>query len=528
MNEVVEKVIATLVVSCLFCLSTVKLLGVMQQGGYKNKAFWRWYRRKDNLQSNRLSVLALCLALSSCVTALCFSFLGTEWALLLSAVPFLALLLVFWKVDGKYALKVKTARTGRLTRLFGIYYFFTALFSYIFIAVLAFLAEWNGSSLYALIAYAPFALMPIFLPVCLCLANATTGVFEESRNKRFVKRAGQVLDESKIVRVAVVGSYGKTSVKNILKVLLAEKYSVIETPASYNTPMGIAKTVCAPAFSGKEIFIAEMGARKRGDIQELCRIVKPDYAIFTGVCAQHIATFGSEEAVLAEKSEVLRCGAKKVICGESLRGKVESPIAAFASDKVEDVRLSAIQTQFVLTLQGKRIEVTTALLGRAAVENISLAAALCEELGMTAEEIAAGIEKLRPVPHRLQLIESGGAYILDDGYNCNIEGAAYALEVLGLFEGRTCVVTPGIVEGGILEEELNERLGALLAEKSLTKVILVGDTLVGAVKRGYLSAGGDEDGVTVAKTLAAAQELLGEWVRSGDAILFLNDLPDVY
>ncbi len=527
MIELMEKVVAGLIVALFACLSTVKTVGIMQQSGYKNAAFLAWLRRKDNLQFNRLAVLSLCLALSTSVVSLCFSFLGVSWALLLSALPFFGLFFLFCKVDEKYALKVRGTRTGRSTRLFAVYFVLTAFVAYVFIAVLNFLAVVNGSKLYGLIAYAPFSALPMLLPFLLCLANLTTAPFERAHNAKFVKRAGQVLDETKITRVAVVGSYGKTSVKNIVKTLLAEKYAVVETPASYNTPVGIAKTVLSDEFQGKQIFIAEMGARRQGDIDELCRLVKPDYALFTGVCAQHIQTFASVENILQEKSEVVRF-AKKTFCGEGLQGKVEGEVAFAGVSQATDVKLGSRETQFSFLYRGERVRVKTRLLGRSAVENILLAVALCEELGLTAQELLSGFAKLEPVPHRLQLIESGGAYILDDGYNCNEEGAQVALEVLSLHEGRKCVVTPGIVEGGILEETLNGRLGETLAGYDFDRVILVGDTLVGAIKSGYLAAGGSAEKLCVTRSLELAQARLAEWIKAGDGVLFLNDLPDIY
>ena len=529
MIEIVQKISAAVFISCLLCLSTIKMLGAMQQGGYKTESFWRWLRRKDNLLMNRLAVLALCLALASSVTALCFSFLGRKVALVCSAFPFLFLLWLFSEVDGRYALKVSAKRTGRYIRLFVIYHFYTALLSYVLITLLYFLARWNGSQLYGLIAYAPFAVMPLFLPVLLSLANATTRPFENKRNEKFVKRAQQVLSESKTVCIGVAGSYGKTSVKNILKTLLAERYSVVATPSSYNTPGGIARTVCSSEFQNKEIFIAEMGARKRGDIKELCDLVKPTYGIFTGVCRQHIETFGSLENVFEEKSEIIKNGAKTVVCSGSLKEYIpENKENVVYACGVENLHLEGTKTAFTLLLGGEEIEVKTALLGRTAAENISLAATLAFEMGLTVEEIKKGIEKLEQVPHRLELIENQGVYILDDAYNCNIVGATSALEVLGLFEGRKCVVTPGIVECGILEEEINGELGKRIAAGDFDKVILVGDTLVGAVKDGYKVAGGKEERLSVVKTLGGAQALIAEWIQKGDCVLFLNDLPDVY
>ena len=128
--------------------------------------------------------------------------------------------------------------------------------------------------------------------------------------------------------------------------------------------------------------------------------------------------------------------------------------------------------------------------------------------------------------HRLQLTKSNGINILDDGYNANVKGARAALEVLRSFGGRKIIVTPGIVELGILEEKENRQFGELLA--GLDLVILVGDTLVTPVKEGYLSAGGGAEKLIVRETLKDAQRELKSYLAKGDTVLFLNDLPDIY
>ena len=523
------KITASAVTAILLCVGTRAMIGAMQQSGYKNTLFFRWLRRKDNLFFNRLAVLSLCLFLAAAVTCLCFSFLGVTWAWICSAIPFFALCLAFVWASGKYALKVPLKNTGRSNRLFVAYLILTAAIGCGAVYFLGWLGEINGSRIYALIAYLPFAVMPMLLPLVLGLANGILSVFENARNKKFVKRAGQVLDECKITRVGVVGSFGKTSVKNILKTLLSEKYSVVETPASYNTPMGIAKTVFSDDFADKQIFIAEMGARKKGDIAELCSLVKPDYAIFTGVCQQHIGSFGSLENVFSEKSEILKCGAKTVVCGNGLREYIQEKYDCVAyADEVQDLSLQATKTRFVLPVNGEDVAVETALLGESGAENIALCVKLCECLGMSAEEIVRGIEKIMPVPHRLQLIENGGVYILDDGYNCNPRGAKLAIDALCRFGGKKCVVTPGIIECGVLEESINAELGEYLAKADLDKVVLVGETLVTAVKNGYVTAGGDLSKLTLVKTLDGAKPVLAEFLHAGDAVLFLNDLPDIY
>ncbi len=529
MNEVVMRMVASALIACLLCFSTIKLLGAIQQSGYKGGNFFRWLRRKDNLQYNRLAVLSLCLSLVSTVTALCFSFLGTQLALLISAAPFLGTLLLYAYADGRYALKVPFKRTGRGMRLLAVYWLFTAVVAYSIIAVCAAFAKLHGGFLYALMQFAPVGILPALLPFLLMGANAFTGFFEERRNKRFIKWAGQILEKSGVIRIGIVGSYGKTSVKNILKTILSEKYSVIATPESYNTPMGIAKTVSSNECEGKQIFIAEMGARKKGDIAELCALVKPDYAIFTGICEQHIASFGSLENIWTEKSEILKCGAKKVICGNSLRDKLDGNFDNVVCVSGEgEAHCGAIATAFELNVYGQKISARTKLLGKSAVENIRLAAALCVELGLTAEEIARGIEKLEPIQHRLQLIEENGVYILDDGYNCNPKSAEEGIEALKRFGGRRCIVTPGIVECGVLEVAINQELGERIAKAQFDKVILVGDTLVGSVKDGYEAGDGARERCVCVKTLEDAKAELSKWLQQGDAVLFLNDLPDVY
>ena len=533
MDDVLQRIAACVLCATLFCFATLKTLGALQQSGYANKTFLKWLKRKDNMQFNRLCVFALCLALSSTVTALCFSFLGVKNALLISGLVFIALTVGYTVAEHKYSLKVPFKRTGRAARLFAVYVLFVAVFCYLLIALLYFLAVVNGSDLYNLIAYAPFAITPICLPFLLCLANAVEGAFEKIRNRKFVERAGQVLDETEIIRIAVVGSYGKTSVKNILKTILSEKYLVVETPASYNTPIGIAKTVFSPEFAKKQVLIAEMGARKAGDIAELCRLVKPDYALFTGVCEQHMSTFGSEENAFKEKSEILKCGAF-VVCGEGLRIRVEAAFGhpenvVFANTSaVKNAHYYATETEFTLLLGKDKIKVKTPLLGEAGAENILLAAMLAQKMGLSALEIERGIARIVPTPHRLQFFENGGISILDDGYNCNPRGAREALRALSRFAGRKCVVTPGIVECGILEEKINAELGAEIASIAPDVVILVGETLVGALKKGYLDAGGSKEKLFSASTLDSAKLILSEKIGAGDAVLFLNDLPDVY
>lgn len=533
MDNVLLRLAAAIVCGVFFFACSGKILAVLAEGGYRNGKFIKWLKRNDNLFFNRLCLLSGLMLLSAAVCAACCSVLGVRIAKAVTALPFFLFLVLFCVADRKYALKVPVKKTARVKRLSVVYLFLLFAFDYVFVAMLYFLERVIGGELYSLFAYLPFCLTPMLLPFLAVLANAATSPFENAKNRKYVKRMGQVLDETEIVRIGVVGSYGKTSVKNVLKTLLSEKFSVVATPESYNTPVGIAKTVDSEEFSGKQIFIAEMGARKIGDVRELCEIVKPDYALFTGVCPQHIESFGSEENVFRAKCEILDGVKTAVVCSASLRARIldSKPSGAkkrlFVEDgDVEDLQLLARGTAFSLRVGEKRIAVKTKLLGRACAENIALCAKLCFLLGMTAEEIARGVEKLDYIPHRLELKEANGVYILDDGYNCSAASAKEAVAALKRFSGDKIVVTPGIVEAGILERAVNEELGASLV--GLDEVLLVGETLVSAVKDGYLANGGDGERLRVYPTLEGAQARLSERLKVGDCVLFLNDLPDIY
>ncbi len=534
--DVGTRIATSIALTCLFYVATFKSLGILQQCGYHNNAFLRWMKRKDNMFLSRLSLWAISMFFSVAFVSAVFSPFGAKVSVIFGIITYMIFSLTYCIVDKKYALKVPVNVTNRFKRLSVGYVFVTACVNYILLSLLVFLAQVIGNDVYELFQFLPFTLMPFALPFLLLLANKIISPFEKANTRKHVGRAGQVLDKAKAVRIGIAGSYGKTSVKNILHALLCEKYSVIMTPESYNTPAGVAKTVNCLNVEETEIFIAEMGARRVGDVAELCELVKPDYAIFVGVCAQHIETFKSEENLIKAKCEIVKGTKKTVVCGGDLKEKISGVLTeteiekcVFVNGVVDGVAFEKDKTRFVYTMQnGEKINVETSMLGTSAVENITLAISLAERLGLSKEEILAGVEKIRPIPHRLQLIESAGIYILDDAYNCNERSAREALQALQRFDKKKIVVTPGIIEGGILEEKLNSELGELLAKAQLDRVILVGETLVKSVSNGYKSVSGDMEKLQIVPTLEKAKSLLGDLLEEGDAVLFLNDLPDAY
>lgn len=503
-------------------LCSLPLLGILQQEGYGGGALLKWYHKRGHVLSHRYALLSLSLLLLTGLFSLTFSFLGADYADIIAGVIYLGLCSVFIYAF-RYALKVPVHRTKRLIRLAICLY--VLLFAALFGAGIGLYcaAESIGYDLARTLRIVPIALFPVLLVLFVALAGLIMKAYEVPRSRSLIKKAKRTLGTSACVKVGITGSFGKTSVKYIAAQLLQGR-RVIFTPASFNTPIGIAKCVNEGGLDC-DIFLAEMGARHVGDIQELCDMVQPTVGVVTGICAQHLESFKSLENIAREKGELAR-RTERTILGKTAATLKEDALVEGRDFGAEEVELSPEGTSFTLRIGGEKKRVHTKLLGRHAAEDIALAAALCTELGVPMSEICARISALEPAPHRLQRLEGNGVHILDDSYNSNTEGAKNAVEVLKLFGGKKFVVTPGLVELGEMEEEKNEALGGSLA--GLDRVILVGETRVMAVRRGYLAAGGREENLTVVPTLTLAQGLLEKELSAGDSVLFLNDLPDKY
>ena len=524
-EKTVESVLCAVAFALLYSGCFYKLLGILQASGYSGKRLIKWSKKKGNLTFGKHVLLTLLCALSSAVIALCFSFAG-EWAGVIGFVAFLIFFPLFIWADNRVALRTPLTFTPRLKRLYTVLVLINLIFTYLAVCLLNFGDYLWGSPVFSALRYCALSLFPLLMFPVLLLANLISKLYEVPHNKSFVKKAKAKLNASGVKVVGITGSYGKTSTKIILTHILSEKYRVLSTPSSHNTPMGLALSINGNDLKDYDFFIAEMGARHVGDIAELCEFCPPDYAVITGICPQHLETFGTIENVIKAKGEILSSGAKSFISQDCFALFEAYSGGKCCADCVSDVVCGCGGSDFTLNFDGESARAHTKLLGRHAVDNIALASSVAHGLGMTLEEIVKAIDSLDYVEHRLQLIKSGEVNILDDGYNSNVKGASCALEVLRSFPGRKIAVTPGLVELGILEEKENYKLGKQLA--GLDLVILVGETLITPVKDGYLDADGNRDNLKVVPTLALAQEELKKYLQSGDTVLFLNDLPDIY
>lgn len=390
-------------------------------------------------------------------------------------------------------------------------------------------AEWSLAAVGCVCALAPVSsavALLLVLPI------------EKALAARWMRKCRRELrSRENLLTVAVTGSYGKTGVKTYLAAMLSARYKVFASPKSFNTPAGMCLSV-ERMPRDTEIFVAEAGARRRGDIEEICRLVTPTYGLVTGVAAQHLETFGSIDAVYETKRELpdwlTRCGGTCCFNADNaLAAKMydECGCRKLASGNrgdcvAQNVRMTSRGSEFTLVFSdGDRADCRTALLGPANVQNVALAACAAHDLGVSASDIAAVVAKLEPAPHRLQPIEARGMTVIDDSYNANPDGVKNAFDTLRLFEGRRAVATQGIVEGGKKGDELNERLGAQLV--GVVDVAIVIGPNADAIERGAREARFCGQ-LYRAADLEEAKRLFATALDGVSVLLIQNDLPDNY
>lgn len=387
---------------------------------------------------------------------------------------------------------------------------------------------------------------PLFvmaLPLLVALAALIALPLEKGIQRMYMRDAQRKLDaQTDLIRIGITGSYGKTSVKVILNTLLSQKYNVLSTPASFNTPMGLTRVIRERLEPAHQVFLAEMGARHRKDIKELTDFIHPTIGVLVSVGPQHLDTFKTMENIIDTKYDLIRAlpadgfaafSDDGGVCAD-LYAKTTHVPKAIVNRKggdvwAEDMRVSDQGSEFILCLaDGSRVSCRTRLLGAHNIGNILLCCAVARHLGLSNTQLQRGISQLQPVEHRLQLLRSaGGVTIIDDAFNSNPRGAKAALDVLSHFPGRRIIVTPGMVELGAQEASFNHEFGYQMAA-SADVCVLIGKKHTLPIQDGLRDAGFNMDNAHVFASLSEATTWLQGFMRPGDYVLYENDLPDHY
>lgn len=505
---------------------------MFQQNSYRIPRYWKWL--EANFTSAwRLVDLACLFLISSTLLTPPLS------ALVVAIVALVKIILIFRK---KY--KKPLVFTNRVWR---IYILTATLAAATVVAVACTSARFGGWLHYSAptLTVASILILSILSFIPMLLADILLMPVEKMIQQRYVNDARRILQSIPDLKIiGITGSYGKTSTKHYLHRILSEKYDVLMTPGSFNTPMGVVRTIREYMKPYNEVFICEMGAKQKGDIKEICDIVHPQMGIITAVGPMHLESFKSIENVQSTKFELAdalpangvavinndfeMCANREVSNTGVIRYAVTNP--AHADYVATDVRYTPQGTSFVVTgPDGFSLPLETRLLGECNVSDLLAAVCIALQLGVQPEQIRYAVGSIEQVEHRLSMKQTpGGVTIIDDAFNSNPAGSKMAVDVLAHFTGgKRIIVTPGMIELGDKQYELNKALGRYIGENVDVAII------VGEYNRQPLSDGVRDSGFNAANlhevdTFNDAQLLLSRILASGDTVLYENDLPDTF
>ena len=530
-TELIIAIVLSAINGVILCFLSGKLLHVLQLGGYRVKELNAYLKETKCKYLARLIVLCFLSVASMTVTNALHDGHGMYWS-------YIGLLFYFYFsivfIINVYQTPQKTPlkQTRRMNRLIACVFIVSTVITFALIAVFS---EWVESIKFAIISITPL-LVILIVPLCHFICVPIEFLFRQfyqSKAKNKLKKMPN------LIKIGITGSYGKTTTKHILNVMLSKKYSVCMSPYSFNTPMGLTKVVNNYLKDTNDVLICEMGARQVGDIAYLCKLIQPKHAIITSVSDQHLATFGTKENVYKAKGELVDSiddgiisfnaqnqGSKKMY-DECTKNKILCGLDGDYYANISNIKLSNTGSTFDLTIDNKTVSCQTKLLGLGNLEDIAISSGLAHKLGVKLSEIKSAIASLKPMPHRLELIEENGLIIIDNSYNASKESSREALSVLSMFSGEKIVVTPGLVELGDSEYDANVALGQEIA-KVANKAVIVNMANKQALLDGLKSKNFDENNIICVDSLDIAKDKLKQLAKAGDVILFENDLPDNY
>jgi UDP-N-acetylmuramyl pentapeptide synthase len=358
----------------------------------------------------------------------------------------------------------------------------------------------------------------------------------QPREKRQIREAHAIFSAHPGLRVAIAGSYGKTSMKELLQTVLAEGKNVAATPANMNVLSSHARF--ARSLKGDEdVVLIEFGEGKPGDVKNFTSFVQPTDAVITGLAPAHLDRYRT----LAAAGEDIFSVATAVPAGHAYVNVESITVNDFRKDSYEyfdrtgalgwsvSSAITGIDgTSFELTKGSVSIKLHSQLIGLHQVGPLAFAAALGLKLGLTEQQIVAGIAQTKPFEHRMQPYQLTGAWIIDDTYNGNLEGIRAGTKLLAdLTATRKVYVTPGLVDQGKQKMAIHQEVGELIAAARPDMVVLMQNSVVDYIKSG-LVAGGYTGEVIVQDDPLDFYQHLDHFVVAGDVVLMQNDWTDNY
>ena len=346
--------------------------------------------------------------------------------------------------------------------------------------------------------------------------------------------ANRVRRDSGAAVVAVTGSAGKSTTKEIAAEFLAARYTVFRNKGNLNNHIGLPLSLLE-LRKKPDIGVLELGMNHAGEISALVKIAEPDVRVWTNVGPAHLEFFETVDAIAEAKAEILEGADNDSLLvanadddlvmrhASSFKGRVRT----FGVERPADVRALAVRDEgidgtvaMVRTPIGEA-EIRTPLPGIANLSNVLAAAAVAIRFDVPLADIVARAAALKPVARRGEVIRAGGVTIVDDSYNSNPKALSRAL---GMLAGETryarrLVIVGEMLELGATSPELHRAAGVEAARANISELVAVGGSNARAVAEGAISAGMPAARVHYVENSTAAGDLAAALVKSGDVVL---------
>lgn len=353
-----------------------------------------------------------------------------------------------------------------------------------------------------------------------------------------VESTGQaLLDIAKLYRdtinpkvVGITGSVGKTSTKEMIASVIAQKYKTHKTPGNFNNEWGLPITIFSMP-EDTEVAILELGVNHFGEMRRLSSVISPDICVMTNIGIAHLEFFKTREGILQEKSQMIqdmKSGGSILLNGDDdllcEMGPVKGTAPVFfgvephnqvRADEIEPLGLKGTSCKIHLP-DGHSFSCMIPIPGAHMISNALAGAAAGYALGLTPEEIRAGIEELPSIPGRNHIFSTEDYIILDDCYNANPVSVKAAIDVLDMAIGRKVAVLGDMGELGNTAEKLHYDTGAYAALHQVDLVCGIGELAKEIVR------GASENGRTEAVWFASREDFISNmhtWLKKGDNIL---------
>jgi len=334
--------------------------------------------------------------------------------------------------------------------------------------------------------------------------------------------------------VAITGSAGKTTTKEVTAEFLSAKYRVIRNHGNLNNHIGLPLSLIE-LRRRPEIAVVELGMNHAGEISRLVRIAEPDVRVWTNVGEAHLGFFRSIDDIAEAKAEILEEATTSMILvanadDERVAARASSfagRVVTFGIERPAEVRASAIvdrgidgTSARVTTVHGT-FDVKTPLLGRGNLSNVLAATAVALQYDVPLEAIADRVTRLRPAAHRGEVIRLPTITVIDDSYNANPTATRTALSVLTVdaSASRRVAVLGDMLELGDRAVALHEEVGRAVAAANVAVLVVIGGDLAAALARSAVAAGMPRRAVHHFQTSEEAADAVAEIVRPGDVVL---------